>query len=86
MSDKIKLNEVDKVEITTLIDNYIDGVALDGSNIISRAYPLKDGKICNSILAEHGFSAIVTTEANKKSHSVLLDFGFSADGGKINSY
>ena len=30
MPDKIKLNEVDKVEITTLIDNYIDGVAMDG--------------------------------------------------------
>jgi hypothetical protein len=30
MLDKIKLNEVDKVEITTLIDNYIDVVAFDG--------------------------------------------------------
>jgi hypothetical protein len=29
MPDKLKLNEVDKVEITTLIDNYIDGVAFD---------------------------------------------------------
>ncbi len=85
MPDKMKLNEVEKVEITTLIDNYIDGVALDGSNIISRAYPLKDGKICNSILAEHGFSAIVTTQTNNKSHSVLLDFGFSADGAAFNA-
>ncbi len=85
MPDKIKLNEVDKVEITTLIDNYIDGVALDGSNIISRAYPIKDGKISNSILAEHGFSAIATTETNKKPHSVLLDFGFSADGAAFNA-
>jgi 7,8-dihydropterin-6-yl-methyl-4-(beta-D-ribofuranosyl)aminobenzene 5'-phosphate synthase len=85
MGNIVKLNEVDKVEITTLIDNYIDGVALDGSNIISRAYPVKDGKICNSILAEHGFSAIVTAEANKKSHSVLLDFGFSADGAAFNA-
>ncbi len=29
MPTKIKLNEVDKVEITTLIDNYIGGVAFD---------------------------------------------------------
>ncbi len=85
MPDKIKLNEVDKVEITTLIDNYIDGVAMDGTNIISRAYPIKDGKISNSILAEHGFSAIVTTQMNNKSHSVLLDFGFSADGAAFNA-
>lgn len=85
MPDKIKLSEVDKVEITTLIDNYIDGVAMDGSNIVSRAYPVKDGKINNSILAEHGFSAIVTTQANNKPHSVLLDFGFSADGAAFNA-
>ncbi|OGP66360.1 MAG: hypothetical protein A2W27_01110 [Deltaproteobacteria bacterium RBG_16_44_11] len=85
MSDKIKLNEVDKVEITTLIDNYIDGVAMDGSDIISRAYPIKDGKISNSILAEHGFSAIATTQTNNKPHSVLLDFGFSADGAAFNA-
>ena len=85
MLGKIKLYEVDKVEITTLIDNYIDIVALDGTNIISRAYPLKDGKICNSILAEHGFSAIVTTETKKKPHSVLLDFGFSADAAAYNA-
>src|SRR5450759_1362554 len=85
MPDKIKLNEVDKVKITTLIDNYIDGVAMDGSNIITRAYPVKDGKISNSILAEHGCSAIVTAEANKKSHSVLLDFGFSADATAFNA-
>ena len=30
MLDKIKLNEVDKVEITTLIDNYVGIVAFDG--------------------------------------------------------
>ena len=85
MPEKIKLNEVDKVEITTLIDNYIDVVAFDGTNIISRANSLKDGKICNSILAEHGFSAIVTTQTDKKPRSVLLDFGFSADGAAYNA-
>lgn len=30
MTDKTKLNEVDKVEITTLIDNYIDVVVMNG--------------------------------------------------------
>ena len=85
MYNSIKLNAVDKVEITTLIDNYIDVVAFDGTNIIFRASSLKDGKICNSILAEHGFSAIVTMEANKKPRSVLLDFGFSADGAAYNA-
>lgn len=49
MPDKIKLNEVKKIEITTLIDSYIDVVALDGTNIISRASSLKDGKRCKVI-------------------------------------
>jgi len=31
MPYKIKLNEVDKVEITTLIDNYVDVVAFKGT-------------------------------------------------------
>ena len=56
----MKIREVDKVEILTLQDNYIDVTALDNSAIIQRANPLKDMQIKNSILAEHGFSALVT--------------------------
>lgn len=49
-----KLNAVDKVEILILQDNYIEMMAMDGSAIISRAVPLKDGEIRASIFAEHG--------------------------------
>jgi len=59
----IKLNEVDKVEILTLQDNYIDIAAMDNTDIVHRAMPVKDQEIKNSILAEHGFSAIVTIAA-----------------------
>jgi len=54
-----KLNAVDKIEILTLQDNYIDITALDNNAVVSRAMPIKDGQIKVSIGDEHGFSAIV---------------------------
>jgi len=79
------LNPVDKVEILTLQDNYIDIVPGDNSNIIQRAMPIEDMELKNSIIAEHGFSAIVTVTRENKSHSMLFDFGFSSHGAAINA-
>jgi hypothetical protein len=44
----IKLKEVDKVEILTLQDNYVDVAAFDGTEIVQRALPVKDMEIKNS--------------------------------------
>jgi 7,8-dihydropterin-6-yl-methyl-4-(beta-D-ribofuranosyl)aminobenzene 5'-phosphate synthase len=74
------LKAVDKVEILTLQDNYIEMTAMDGNAIISRAAPLKEGEIRASILAEHGFSALVKTTVDGKTHTLLFDFGFSENG------
>jgi 7,8-dihydropterin-6-yl-methyl-4-(beta-D-ribofuranosyl)aminobenzene 5'-phosphate synthase len=38
-----------------------------------------------SILAEHGFSAMVTVTADEMSRSLLFDFGFSAQGAAYNA-
>jgi len=81
----MKIKEVDKVEVLTLQDNYIDVTALDNSAIIQRANPLKDMQIKNSILAEHGFSAYVTVHAQGRASSLLFDFGFSEDGAVRNA-
>jgi 7,8-dihydropterin-6-yl-methyl-4-(beta-D-ribofuranosyl)aminobenzene 5'-phosphate synthase len=81
----VKLNEVDKVEILTLQDNYVDVAAFDGTEIVQRALPVKDMEIKNSILAEHGFSAIVTIYANDTPRSILFDFGFSEHGAAYNA-
>ena len=80
-----KLNAVDKVEILTLQDNYIEMTAMDNSAIITRAVPLKDGEIRASILAEHGFSALVKTTAAGRTHTLLFDFGFSENGAAQNA-
>ncbi len=77
--------EADRVEILTLQDNYIDVTAMDNSAVIQRASPLKDMQIKSSILAEHGFSALVSVHADGKSSSLLFDFGFSEDGAARNA-
>jgi len=82
---KHRLEEVDRVEILTLQDNYIDIVAGDNSKVIQRGMAVKEGKVKNSILAEHGFSALVTVTRGEQSRCMLFDFGFSADGAARNA-
>lgn len=80
----ISINEADKVEILTLQDNYIDLVSGDSTAMLKRALPLKGSEIRNSVLAEHGFSALVTIFARERSHRILFDFGFSEQGAAFN--
>jgi len=85
MSKLIKVNEIDKVEILTLQDNYIDLVVTDNSEIVTRAMPLQDGQFRRSILSEHGFSAVVTTTKGETKHTLLFDTGFSEIGAMYNA-
>jgi 7,8-dihydropterin-6-yl-methyl-4-(beta-D-ribofuranosyl)aminobenzene 5'-phosphate synthase len=79
------LAAVDRVEILTLQDNYIDLTSGDSTPMVQRALPIKGNQINNSILAEHGFSALVQTTATGVSRQLLFDFGFSAEGAAFNA-
>lgn len=79
------LKPVDCVEIWTLQDNYIEITAMDNSAVVSRATALRDGEIKASVLAEHGFSALVKVTAEGKSRTLLFDFGYSEDGAARNA-
>ena len=68
---RFKLNEVDKVEILTLEDTYIDLMLGDNSAIVSRGFGL--------ILADHGFSALVKCTTEEKTRTMIFDFGLSPD-------
>jgi 7,8-dihydropterin-6-yl-methyl-4-(beta-D-ribofuranosyl)aminobenzene 5'-phosphate synthase len=81
----IDLKQVDRVEVLTLQDNYIDIAAFDSTDVVRRAVPVAQGEIRNSILAEHGYSAVVTLGAGDQSRSVLFDFGFSEEGAARNA-
>jgi len=80
------IKEVDRVEITTLQDNYVDLLAHDNSAVVERAISLTpDMEINNSVLAEHGFSALVRLTASNRNRSLLFDFGFSKHGAAFNA-
>ncbi|MFO7963419.1 MAG: MBL fold metallo-hydrolase [Desulfobacterales bacterium] len=81
----VKLNPVEKAEIITLADNYIDLTAADGSEMIKRAFPLEGNQFKHSILAEHGFSAVVRLSSGNRISAVLLDFGLSEDAAARNA-
>lgn len=83
--NKIELNALDRVEILTLLDNTIDITMMDNNAIVQRAVAIKEGQVRNSILAEHGFSALVKTTAGEKSHTLLFDFGYSEIGAAFNA-
>jgi 7,8-dihydropterin-6-yl-methyl-4-(beta-D-ribofuranosyl)aminobenzene 5'-phosphate synthase len=72
-------NPVAKLEIRTLADNYVDLASGDNSSIVTRAIPVKDMQVTNSVLSEHGFSATVAAITSEKRRTMLLDFGFSED-------
>lgn len=81
----VSIQALDRVEILTLQDNYIDILARDNSPVISRAMPLKGMEVKNSILAEHGFSAMINTISGDSTRSLLFDFGFSEHGAAFNA-
>ena len=81
----IQLGEVDRVEVLTLQDNYIDLASMDSTEMVQRAIPLKGMAFSNSILAEHGFSSIITIFKGEESRSMLFDFGFSRHGAAQNA-
>jgi len=82
---KSGIKEVDCVEILSLQDNYIEITASDNSDVVTRAKAVKDGEIKNSVLAEHGFSAVVRITSGGKKMTLLFDFGFSKDGAAYNA-
>ncbi|MDY6795464.1 MAG: MBL fold metallo-hydrolase [Actinomycetota bacterium] len=77
MAEQYKPREVDQVEILTLSDNYIDLVSMDSNEIVTRAMPIKDLEVKGSVLAEHGFAALVRTVAGEETHELFFDFGLS---------
>ena len=69
----VSLQEAEKLEVTVLVDNYIDMLLLQSSEVLRRpAVPPP-----NSFLAEHGFSCLIKACAGTEEHTVLMDVGTS---------
>jgi 7,8-dihydropterin-6-yl-methyl-4-(beta-D-ribofuranosyl)aminobenzene 5'-phosphate synthase len=90
--EPIALEPVDRVVLTTLVDNLSDALLMDQgpakrTGILAMAglpqlpEPLfEQGKTVDGLQAEHGFSMLVTVErGNRRSH-ILFDTGVTPDG------
>jgi 7,8-dihydropterin-6-yl-methyl-4-(beta-D-ribofuranosyl)aminobenzene 5'-phosphate synthase len=75
----VELQPVDAVEVTIVMDNFVD-VLMAGADGVRR-FPLAyDAFERAQLVAEHGFSALVTVEAGGQRSSVLYDGGLSPHG------
>ena len=69
------LKPADRVEVTVLVDNYID-IFVPPSTPVDHRQPFDP---CSRLLAEHGFSCLVRVFSGNKEHTILLDAGLSKD-------
>src|ERR1700747_137383 len=83
------LEPVDSVTVTTLMDNLTDIFMPDqgpahrpppGTGGRRPAAVMEGGLAPNALLAEHGFSVLVTVAKNDSRHQILFDTGTSPDG------
>ena len=80
---EVDLAPVDAVEVTIVMDTFVD-ILMAGQEGVAR-FPLAyDWSDRDSLVAEHGFSALITVERGGTRNSVLYDGGLSAGGLKHN--
>lgn len=91
MTAQIPLEPVESVAITILVDNVVDVFMPDQGPARrfapepqkrprQRAPLLEAGEVGQQLRAEHGFSALVASVRDGRSHNVLFDAGVSPDG------
>jgi 7,8-dihydropterin-6-yl-methyl-4-(beta-D-ribofuranosyl)aminobenzene 5'-phosphate synthase len=93
--DVVPLEPVDEVSVLTVCDNSVDmllvdqgpatrlglGRALGEGGLPMLAAPtLREGKVIDAPLAEHGFSALVEVRKGDAVHRLLFDTGLTPDG------
>jgi 7,8-dihydropterin-6-yl-methyl-4-(beta-D-ribofuranosyl)aminobenzene 5'-phosphate synthase len=87
--ETITLPEVDEVEVTSLVDNVTDALMTDqgparrvtlGGGPARPAATMTEGAVPDALVAEHGFSVLVTVRTGEERHRFLFDTGTSPDG------
>ena len=73
----MELRPADRIEIVTLVDNYID-VLLESSSRVTRPARAKGGEIVrDTLVGEHGLSLLVTVWQGEERHRILFDTGYT---------
>jgi 7,8-dihydropterin-6-yl-methyl-4-(beta-D-ribofuranosyl)aminobenzene 5'-phosphate synthase len=87
--DPITLEPVDEVIVTMLMDNSYDGLLPDVAPAdrrglfktpAAKSSVMIDGETRPGLVAEHGFSALVTVRRGDRTHTLLFDTGISPYG------
>ncbi|TDB94193.1 MBL fold metallo-hydrolase [Actinomadura sp. 7K534] len=91
--DPIALEPVDEIEILTLVDNVYDALLTSdertrragfGAGAVT-ARQFDGDRTFTGMIAEHGFSALVTVRRAGRSHTLLFDTGLSPDAMVTNA-
>lgn len=83
MKKDIPLLEVDEVKVTIIMDNTLDVFATNNQiahRFDSSSYPLIADDGFSTLVAEHGFSAMIQVKCGNKQGTVLYDTGISSGG------
>ncbi len=87
--DPLSLEPVDEVIVTMLMDNTYDGLLVDTGPAtrtglvkapVVDSTVMLDGETRPGVVAEHGFSALVTVRRGDRAHTLLFDTGVSPNG------
>jgi 7,8-dihydropterin-6-yl-methyl-4-(beta-D-ribofuranosyl)aminobenzene 5'-phosphate synthase len=70
--EKIHLPEVERGEVTILVDNYTDLLVPDTETVKRLRVPPPDAP-----MAEHGLSYLISVHAGGRRHTILMDAGIS---------
>lgn len=76
------LKLADRVNVTILVDNYLD-IFVPQSTTVDHRLPFNPDL---HLMAEHGFSCLIKIYSGKEEHAILLDSGFSRECMGWNSY
>lgn len=74
MNSRVVLEPVDAIDVTIVVDNFLD-VLMPSTEIVRRAPLTWDSFERDSLMAEHGFSLLVTLRKGDRTESVLFDAG-----------
>jgi 7,8-dihydropterin-6-yl-methyl-4-(beta-D-ribofuranosyl)aminobenzene 5'-phosphate synthase len=74
MSDRASLEPVDAADVTIVVDNSID-ILMTNERVAQRAPLHHDWSEREQLIAEHGYSLLLTIQHNGTSESILYDAG-----------
>jgi 7,8-dihydropterin-6-yl-methyl-4-(beta-D-ribofuranosyl)aminobenzene 5'-phosphate synthase len=74
MSDRVTLMPVDVADVTILVDNFVD-ILLPSSEVARRPPFVWDWSEREQLIAEHGYSVVLTVQREGRSESILYDAG-----------